>query len=169
MRRDEARLRALAGLVVRRDAPLVSAVRGASMRPTLPDGVEIRIEAADDWRAGDVVAFIAGGGLSAHRVVHVDAARRWFVAHGDGWLLCDPPGDVAMVAGVVRAWREAGEDRWNAVGAPPARRGWRGVAARACVRAVVGALGAHVALARVVHAVLFVCGLRYLAASSGPR
>ena len=51
----EARLRALASLVMRDGASLVSAVEGASMRPTLLAGHEILIASETRWGAGDVV------------------------------------------------------------------------------------------------------------------
>ena len=169
MRSEEVRLRALAEFVVREGTPLCSRVRGWSMHPTLRDGTEIRIEAAPHWGPGDVVAFVAGEGLLAHRAVHVDAARRFFVAHGDGCLLCDPPGEVGAVVGVVSGWRDAPDGAWTPIGAAPARAGWRGAVARAVRAVIVAALRWHVALARALHALLYLGGGRYLAASSGAR
>jgi hypothetical protein len=103
-----------------RDARSVeSEVRGSSMGEAIPDGARIRIvPAARDatWREGQVVAFLAGTRLMAHRVVHVGRARgaRYVITQGDGNWFCDPPVALEVVAGEVReccvegSWRDVG-------------------------------------------------------------
>ncbi len=165
----EARLRALASLLVAEDRTLTSTVRGWSMTGTLDAGVEIQIAAQRPPRVGDVVAFAAGVGLIAHRLEHIARDGRAFIARGDGCLLCDPPGDMRAIVGVVERWRPSADAPWHVVGADPPRPGWRGACARGFQHLVIAALDVHLWLARAVHAVAWLSGGRYLAARSGAR
>jgi hypothetical protein len=153
MTAPEAALARLAGWVARSGAPLESTIAGPSMLPTLPPGAQVRIEAAP-WGPGDVIAFAAGRGLVAHRVVGQGRgarARAWVVTRGDARVLCDPPGRVAHVAGRVAAWRAPGSAAWEPVPPAPARTGVRGWAARTFARVLLAALEWHVWAARAVY------------------
>lgn len=139
------------------------------MTGTLDAGVEIEITALDAPRIGDAIAFAAGAGLIAHRLEYLTRDGRAFVARGDGCLLCDPPGDVRAIVGLVARWRPQADAPWQPVGRDPPRPGWRGACASEFQRLVIGALEVHVWLARAVHAIAWLSGGRYLAARTGAR
>src|SRR5262245_8419235 len=98
---DLARFRAL----TRNHAMTIhSEIRGASMEPTMPNGARLRIHsgAQESWHLGQVIAFLAGSRLAAHRIVHEGrsaAAQQFVLTHGDHNWLCDPPVNRSMIVG----------------------------------------------------------------------
>ena len=111
--RDLARLRAL----TRRSAAVIhSDLRGASMGSAIPDGARIRIRHNSEatWRRGQVIAFLAGSRVMAHRIVYEgrrSGARNFVVTQGDGNWLCDPPVNRSTILGEVEAFSTGGEWR----------------------------------------------------------
>jgi hypothetical protein len=115
---DLARLRAVTGNT---HAIIHSDVRGASMGAAIPDGARIRIRGGpeDVWRAGKVIAFLAGSRIMVHRIVYEGRrgpARHFVLTQGDGNWLCDPPVNRSTVVGEVEAFSTGGE--WQAIDAP---------------------------------------------------
>lgn len=113
---DLARFRALS----RKGGGIVhSTVHGSSMGSSLPAGSRIRIRSGSDdgWKAGDVIAFLAGSRLMAHRIAahgRSGSAREFFIAHGDNNWLCDPPVHCSAVIGSVEV--PTPEGNWLPVG-----------------------------------------------------
>ncbi|MGE0355026.1 MAG: S24/S26 family peptidase [Gemmatimonadales bacterium] len=109
-------VRTLASLLKRSGVELESMVRGPSMGTTLPHDSHILIRCAETTgRPGEVIAFVAGAGLIAHRVV-----TRWsghLITRGDAAVVCDPPVPLDAVLGPVTAWRTDGA--WRPVGQEP--------------------------------------------------
>src|SRR5262245_28826059 len=75
---DLARFRALTR---NRAMTIHSEIDGSSMEPAIPNGARIRIHSGpeDSWHLGQVIAFLAGSRLAAHRIVHEgrsEAARQ---------------------------------------------------------------------------------------------
>lgn len=111
-------------IAARGSGTVESALRGASMGEAIPDGATIRITHRDpstQWRPGQVVAFLAGTRIMAHRVVHVGRRGRagaFLITEGDGNWMCDPPIAREAIAGEVAQY--LGADGWRDV--PPARR-----------------------------------------------
>src|SRR4051812_23553322 len=93
------------GVLARRSGAFIhSELRGASMARAIPDGARIRIRpaAVKTWRAGDVIAFIAGHRFMAHRIVYEGrrgAARDFVLTQGDGNWFCDPPVNRCTIVG----------------------------------------------------------------------
>ena len=99
-----------------------SEIQGSSMGLAIPDGSRIRIvrHEGEDWRPGQVVAFLAGSRVMAHRVIHVGRrglARMFLITQGDGNWMCDPPVELGTIAGLVEEFQADGT--WQEVG--PAR------------------------------------------------
>ena len=111
--RDLARLRAL----TRRNAAVIhSDLRGTSMGSAIPDGARIRIRSDSEatWHRGQVIAFLAGSRVMAHRIVYEGerlGARNFVVTQGDGNWLCDPPVNRSTILGEVEAYSTGGEWR----------------------------------------------------------
>jgi hypothetical protein len=113
---DLARLRALAR---KSEVVIHSEIRGSSMRPAIPDGARIRIRSGSEesWRLGQVIAFLAGTRIMAHRIVYEGrgaGARSFVITQGDGNWLCDPPVNRSTVVGQVEAY-STGAD-WQPIG-----------------------------------------------------
>ena len=71
------------------------------------------------WRPGDVIAFLAGSRVMAHRIVYEGRrgpARHFVITQGDGNWLCDPPVDRSTVVGRVEAF-STGDD-WQPIPGP---------------------------------------------------
>ena len=86
------------------------------MAPAIPDGARIHIRAGTEERCGvgDVIAFVGGSRVIAHRIVYEGrrgAARRFLVAQGDGNWLCDPPVNRSTVVGIVEGFSVGGDRR----------------------------------------------------------
>ena len=133
----------LAALLAKAGRDIESTVVGRSMGRTLPEGTRIRIRAgaADAIGLGTVVAVAAGEMIFAHRVVGV--ARGYVVLRGDAALLCDEPVAVSQLIGVVEACNDG--TGWRPL--PPPSREVRRIS-ELQRRAILGALGIHIALAR---------------------
>jgi hypothetical protein len=115
---DLARLRAF----TRKNAAVIhSDLRGMSMRPAIPDGARIRIRSDPEeiWHLGQVIAFLAGSRVMAHRIVYEGRranARHFVMTQGDGNWLCDPPVNRSTILGEVEAFSTGGE--WRAIDPP---------------------------------------------------
>jgi hypothetical protein len=115
---DLARLRAL----TRKNAAVIhSDLRGTSMGSAIPDGARIRIRSGPEevWRRGQVIAFLAGSRVIAHRIVHEGHranARNFVVTQGDGNWFCDPPVNRSTILGEVEAFSAGGD--WLDINAP---------------------------------------------------
>lgn len=118
-------LLALGTLLTRSGKIIESEVRGTSMGSTIPTGSRIHICPLTDaeYSSGQVVAFVAGNKLFAHRIVH--CGKRGFLTRGDARVLCDPPIPRQSIVGVVTecfhdgAWRAV--DGWKSL-APEKQR-----------------------------------------------
>ena len=90
------------------------------MGSALPAGSRIRIRsgAHDSWGVGDVIAFLAGSRVMAHRIAargRSGAAEAFFIAQGDNNWLCDPPVHRSAVIGSVEVATAQGD--WRPVAA----------------------------------------------------
>ena len=86
-------------------------LRGNSMRPTLPVECEIEVVPLPPRvRLGDLIVFVAGDTLIAHRLVR-RAQGRW-IAQGDGRLGPDRPLAPEQVLGIVAAAYADGRCCW---------------------------------------------------------
>ena len=131
-----------------------SVVVGSSMHPTLPQGARVRIASGHDWTVGDVIAFVAGDVLVAHRAVAVPRGGRFVLTRGDATRLPDPPCPVAVVLGpVCEVWRE---DSWHPVPRPPVRSSWWSRSAGALDGAIRLTFAMHPVLARWLQAAFYV-------------
>jgi hypothetical protein len=105
-REDPARILAVASRLRGPDRTLESTVEGMSMGRTLPPGSRIRIALADrqGYDVGEVVAFLAGGQVVVHRVVHrgrAGRARGYVLTRGDAPLAPDAPVAEESILGPV--------------------------------------------------------------------
>jgi hypothetical protein len=181
LRADSARVVALADRLRGPDRLIESTLEGRSMGPGLPPGSRIRIGLVEraDHGIGDVIAFLSGGRVVVHRVVHRGRAGRaagLFLTRGDAVLVPDPPVDPRAILGAVTGvWREG---RWTSVEGPsrrslPARTLARPVLWTAALllrlspRATAGALGLLHGCEGALRCVLF-RGLRRRAAAPAP-
>ena len=90
------------GVLLGRSGKVIeSEISGTSMGSTLPSGCRIRIRplSTDEYRPGQVVAFVAGGAIFAHRIVH--RSRQGVLTRGDCHSWCDLPVPVSAILGVV--------------------------------------------------------------------
>ncbi|MHB8653635.1 MAG: S24/S26 family peptidase [Terriglobia bacterium] len=114
----------IATLMKRAGREVQSEIRGTSMGTTIPDGSQIRIRPseAEALGVGQVVAFLAGQSLRAHRLVYKGKGERlgkYLLTLGDAWLYCDPPIHVSAALGVVTEYRHGGE--WRVLTSQPGR------------------------------------------------
>jgi signal peptidase I len=94
---------------------------GFSMAPTIHSGDFLLVEPAhpSEVRPGDVVLSLTPRGLTAHRVINIDASDV-FTTRGDNAAASDEPfGANALLGRVVRLERAGGR---VAISPPPARR-----------------------------------------------
>jgi hypothetical protein len=90
------------GVLLGRSGKVIeSEISGTSMGSTLPSGCHIRIRplSTEDYRPGQVVAFVAGGAIFAHRIVH--RSRQGVLTRGDSHSWCDLPVPVSAILGLV--------------------------------------------------------------------
>lgn len=119
-----------------------STLAGMSMGPGLGPGSRIRIALAHRVRydCGEIVAYLAGGQVVVHRVVHRGrgAAGGYLITLGDATLVPDPPVVHSRILGpVTGVWRDGG---WMPPSGP-LRRSLRARVARALsLAAAVGGL-----------------------------
>lgn len=94
-------LLAFGALLGRSGRVIESEISGGSMGNTLPSGCRIRIRSLPmkEYRAGQVIAFIGGGGLFAHRIVY--RTRQGVLTRGDTHVWCDLPVPEGVILGVV--------------------------------------------------------------------
>jgi hypothetical protein len=87
-------------------------LRGTSMAPTLPTECEIEMVPLPlDVRLGDLIVFVDGDTLVAHRLVRRASGNRW-VTQGDGRLGPDRPLDPAQVLARVTIAYTGGRRCW---------------------------------------------------------
>jgi hypothetical protein len=88
-------------LLGRSGKAIESEISGTSMGSTLPSGCRIRIRplGTEEYRSGQVVAFVAGGAIFAHRIVH--RSRQGVLTRGDSHSWCDLPVPISAILGVV--------------------------------------------------------------------
>ena len=118
--RTPERLRAFASLLKQNERSFDCEVRGRSMGAALADGSHIQVlsGASRGFVPGQVVAFLCGDAVIAHRVVHAGRrgrARGHILTRGDACLLPDPPMPVEAVLGPVLTMNAGGP------GLPPAQ------------------------------------------------
>jgi hypothetical protein len=96
-------------LLGRSGKAIESEISGTSMGSTLPSGCRIRIRPllTEEYRAGQVVAFVAGGALFAHRIVY--RSRQGVLTRGDSHSWCDLPVPINAILGVVSEFLANGE------------------------------------------------------------
>jgi hypothetical protein len=137
-------LSAIAALLKHTHAHVESQVHGGSMGATLPPGARIRLSCREtaDYRPGDVVVYVQGSGLVAHRLVgrgRGARARGYLITRGDASATCDPPVPIERAVGLVTEWRRADAETWQQVG-PPTYRSGLGALVATADHAMVGAL-----------------------------
>jgi len=94
-------LLAFGALLGRSGKIIESEISGTSMGSTLPSGCRIRIcpLPADEYRPGQVVAFVVGQAIYAHRIV--GRTRQGVLTRGDNHSRCDLPMPANAILGVV--------------------------------------------------------------------
>src|SRR5215469_3833266 len=104
-------LLAFGALLGRSGKIIESVICGTSMGSTLPTGCQIRIHplSVSDYHAGQVVAFVSGGAIFAHRIVY--RSGHGVLTRGDSRSLCDLPVPFDTVLGVVTEYLLDGEWR----------------------------------------------------------
>jgi len=98
------------GVLLRRSGKVIeSEISGTSMGSTLPSGCRIRIRplSPEEYRPGQVIAFVAGGAIFSHRIVH--RGRQGVLTRGDSHSWCDLPVPVSAILGVVSERQVNGE------------------------------------------------------------
>jgi hypothetical protein len=123
-RPSTAAIASAARMILRTGRSFETRIRGSSMGSAIRDGDRIRIEAvaAAALLAGDVVAFVRGDEIVAHRLVHrVRSARRpeRLMTLGDGNYFPDDAFDPDALLGRIAAV-DAG-DGWRDVPSGAAR------------------------------------------------
>ena len=100
-RPTEDQLVAFATLLGRSGKIIESEISGTSMGSTLPAGRRIRIQPLpfNSCRPGQVVAFVSGNKVFAHRIVC--CTRQGALTRGDNRALCDLPVPTRAILGLV--------------------------------------------------------------------
>lgn len=137
-------LSAIAALLKHTHAHVESQVQGGSMGATLPPGARIRLSCREtaDYRTDDVIVYVQGSGLVAHRLVgrgRRGRARGYFITRGDASATCDPPVPIERAVGLVTGWRRADAEAWQPVG-PPTTRSWPSALIATISHAAIGTL-----------------------------
>ena len=138
---------ALVELLKKSGHNIESEIHGVSMGDTLPDGSKIRIQPGPEAIVrGEIVAFLRGRTLVAHRVVYQGRGRLkdHLVTRGDARLLCDTPIRTRMVLGTVKA---VGTDPGNSSPGVAVGEGRRSVVATLSLAFTVGTMYISVPLA----------------------
>jgi hypothetical protein len=107
-------LLAFGALLGRSGKVIESEISGTSMGSTLPSGCRIRIRplSTEEYRPGQVIAFVADGALFAHRIVY--RGRQGVLTRGDSHSWCDLPVPINAILGVVSEFLAHGE--WHMFG-----------------------------------------------------
>ena len=94
---------AFGALLGRSGKIIESEISGNSMGDTLPSGCQIRICAlpTEEYRPGQVVAFLTSETICAHRIVL--RTRQGVLTRGDSQSWCDLPVPISAILGVVSA------------------------------------------------------------------
>jgi hypothetical protein len=122
----EEQLLAFGTLLARSGKIIESEISGTSMGRTLPAGTLIRIQPlpAPDYGVGQIVAFVRGRTIFAHRIAY--RTKRGVLTRGDNHPWCDSPMPVDAVLGLVTEWWINGE--WRRLGQGPqgsSKQPWR--------------------------------------------
>src|SRR5260370_4018930 len=104
-------LLAFGALVGRSGKIIESEISGSSMGSSLPAGRRIRIRPwrPDEYRPGQVVAFVSGNTILAHRIIF--RSRQGALTRGDNRSLCDLPVPWRSILGLVTESQVGGEWR----------------------------------------------------------
>jgi hypothetical protein len=107
----EEELLAFGTLLARSGKIIESEISGTSMGKALPAGTRIRIQplAAGDYGVGQIVAFVRGSTIFAHRIAY--RTKQGFLTRGDNHSWCDLPMPADAVLGLVTEWWTNGEWR----------------------------------------------------------
>jgi hypothetical protein len=105
----EDQLLAFGTLLARSGKIIESEISGTSMGRTLPAGTRIRIQPlpAGDYGVGQIVAFVRGSTIFAHRIDY--RTKQGVMTRGDNHSWCDLPMPMAAVLGLVTEWWINGE------------------------------------------------------------
>jgi len=105
----EDQLLAFGTLLARSGKIIESEISGTSMGRTLPEGSRIRIQPlpAGDYGVGQIVAFVRGSTIFAHRIAY--RTKQGVLTRGDNHSWCDLPMPVDAVLGLVTEWWINGE------------------------------------------------------------
>jgi len=97
----EEELLAFGTLLARCGKIIESEISGSSMGETLPAGTRIRIQPlpAGDYAVGQIVAFVRGGTIFAHRIAY--RTKQGLLTRGDNHSWCDLPVPADAVLGLV--------------------------------------------------------------------
>jgi hypothetical protein len=98
-------------LLARSGKIIESEISGTSMGRALPAGTRIRIQPlpAGDYGVGQIVAFVRGSTIFAHRIAY--RTKQGVLTRGDNHSWCDLPMPVDAVLGLVAEWWTNGEWR----------------------------------------------------------
>jgi len=115
----EDQLLAFGTLLARSGKIIESEISGTSMGRTLPAGTHIRIQPlpAGDYGVGQIVAFVRGSTIFAHRIAY--RTKQGVLTRGDNHSWCDLPMPVDAVLGLVTEWWINGE--WQRFAEVPQR------------------------------------------------
>jgi hypothetical protein len=136
-------LLAFGTLLARSGKVIESNICGTSMGATLPSGSRIRIRPllAGEYDVGQVVAFVSGGAIFAHRIVY--RTQQGVLTRGDTHSLCDFPVPLDAILGAVTEWFIEG--KWQGFGDAPtcicerSRSAWAAeTLLRTCMRIDIG-------------------------------
>jgi hypothetical protein len=105
----EEQLLAFGTLLARSGKIIESEIFGTSMGRSLPPRCRIRIEQlpAEEYRVGQVVAFVQGSAIFAHRINY--RTRCGVLTRGDEHSWCDLPVPIEAVLGAITEWFIHGE------------------------------------------------------------
>ncbi len=97
---------------------IVTSFLGTSMLPTIAPGIELTIDCAHRWDAGDIIAYVVGSTLIVHRIEAVAPDRRLVLTRGDHHRIPDDPFDPGEgIIGTIVQIRRG--DEWVAPPGPP--------------------------------------------------
>jgi hypothetical protein len=107
----EEQVLAFGTLLARSGKIIESEISGTSMGRALPAGTRIRIQPlpAGDYGVGQIVAFVWGSTIFAHRIAY--RTKQGVLTRGDNHSWCDLPMPVDAVLGLVTEWSINGEWR----------------------------------------------------------
>jgi hypothetical protein len=132
----EEQLLAFGSLLARSGKIIESEISGTSMGMALPAGTRIRIQPlpAGKYGVGQIVAFVRGRTIFAHRVAY--RTKQGVLTRGDNHSWCDLPTPAGAVLGLVTEWWI--NDKWQRFAEVPQRspgQPWRIRVVETAVRA----------------------------------